>query len=92
MKSNKRTMFLLILLLLIGAVGYPILKGGDGPDLEAVKEPVIDAGVSQMLNDLMGTKLDTSVLNGPELSGLTDFTLPLASLPVGRPNPFAPLK
>lgn len=93
MKSNKRTIFLLLLLLLIGAVGYPILRSDpEEVSMSVTSEPVISEEVNKMLNDVLAAKLDVSVLNSSELLGLNDLTLPLIGVPIGRQNPFAPIR
>lgn len=91
--SNKRTIFLLILLLLVGALGYSIIYGGEESTvLDTSEEPVISEQVNKMLNDITDAKLDTSVLSSPQLLELFDFSLPLIGVPIGRPNPFAGIK
>lgn len=94
MKSNKRTLFLLILLLLVGAIGYPIIKGNIGSNVLETNnsEPIISEQVNQMLSGVMNAKLDPGVLNSSKLLYLHDFTVPLLGFPIGRANPFAPIK
>ena len=91
MKTNKRTLFLLLLLLLVGAVGYPIIKknlGGDVTDT-ASSTPIISEKVTKMLDEISSSDINAETLNNSELSYLIDFSLPLLNIPVGKPNPFA---
>ncbi|MEK7117398.1 MAG: hypothetical protein AAB861_01345 [Patescibacteria group bacterium] len=90
--SNKRTIFLLILLLVVVVVGYPLIKNNVGSIEEEVKEAIVSADMNRVLADIMSAKLDIGVLNSQVLLQLEDFTLPLPGLPIGRTNPFAPLK
>jgi hypothetical protein len=93
MKTNKRTLFLLVLLLLVGAVGYPMIKGNISSDiLVDDNSPLISPATEKILSDVRNTELDASILNSSELSMLNDFTLPLINIPVGRENPFIPVR
>ena len=93
-KSNKRTIILLVILLILVMIGYPMIKGNSVEPLasQASNEPIISEQVKKMLDDLTSAKLDISVLQSPELLELNDLTLPLIGVPVGRVNPFASIR
>ena len=92
MKSNKRTIFLLILLLILGVVGYPIIMGNKKAPMPEAAQPILSDEENLMLTDITNATLDVSVLSSSELLGLSDFSLPLPGFPVGRANPFAPIR
>lgn len=89
MKTNNRTLYLLILLLLVGAAAYPIIKNLVGEKEEAETTPIISEQANQMLSSVNNIKMDVLVLDSPELTYLVDFTLPLLNIPIGKANPFA---
>ena len=95
MKSNKRTLFLLIILILVGALSYPSIKSnfGIGESANEIVEPTIVTGkVDELLSQIQATKLDVSLLESPTFTYLNDFSLPFIDIPIGRLNPFASLR
>jgi hypothetical protein len=89
MKTNNRTLYLLILLLLVGAAAYPFIRNLVGEMEGTEGAPVASEQLSDILGNINNIKMDISALNGPELAELVDFTLPLLNIPIGRSNPFA---
>lgn len=88
---SKRTIFLIILLLIVGFIGYPIITSNTNPEDEAIiSTPLTSPEVKMILENMSTVSLDASIALSPEFIYLTDITLPLANIPIGKQNPFAP--
>ena len=59
---------------------------GASDQLAAVQE------AENLLAKIQNVSLDFSILDRPEFTYLKDITTPILTLPVGRANPFAPIK
>lgn len=93
MKSNKRTIILLVLLGLVGAAGIPIIKGNLSKTAEPISEaPFATDGVIKVLEEIQNLELNIALLESPKFRHLYDFSLPLVNIPIGRVNPFAPFR
>ncbi len=93
MKKNKRTLLLLVLLILVAFFGLPVIKKNLGTEQKALIPDTSESSLTdQILTDIQNASLDVSVLQSPVFSYLRDFTLPLINLPIGRANPFAPIR
>lgn len=82
---------MLALLILVAAIGIPIIKG----NLKQTEE-VVDTAPSpqseklvKMLGLIETVSIDFGIVNGKEFNYLYDFRKSLPSIPIGRSNPFA---
>ena len=92
--NNRNTLMLLLLLGAVLAIFYIFNnKGGDTSLLGSGDEQAAIGGEAvQLLNSVQNIKFDFSVIKSPEFANLKDITAPISNFPVGRPNPFAPVK
>lgn len=96
-KKESKTPYLILFIIVICAIGiYFYLKGGEidsGLTLEQVnvENQAIGAKVLSTLNMLESLKIDGEVFQTPIYKTLVDYSVAIPPLPVGRPNPFAPL-
>lgn len=91
MKSNRTTVILLLLLGIALAAAYILLPKSDNTDTGA-EQAAIGAKAISTLNELQAVQLDFSVLTDPAFNYLKNIAAPDLNLPVGRSNPFAPVK
>lgn len=80
----------MLLLIIVGAVGYPIIKKNLGGEVvvDNGSTQIISPQINLLLTNIQKAKLDVSLLNNSQLSNLNDFSLPLPKIPVGKSNPF----
>ena len=90
--TNRNTLILLILLVVALAISYPLLNksedtsGVSSDQLASVQE------AENILAKMQNVSIDFSFFDKPEFAYLKDISSPLLTLPVGRVNPFAPIK
>ncbi|HEY4515569.1 MAG TPA: hypothetical protein VJH67_00040 [Candidatus Paceibacterota bacterium] len=92
MKKSKRTKILSILLIVVALSGLPMisknLKTDEAVDSQFVESPELQE-ITDVLLEMQSVSLDTTLLQSPEFSYLSDSTLSLPALPIGRENPFS---
>ena len=92
-KNTRNIIILTILLAVLGYVSYPLFSkqseetAVSGEDRLAAVEVAVT-----LLNKIQAISFDFGILESPEFQSLKDITTPLLNLPVGRANPFAPIK
>ena len=92
-KNNRNTLILLGLLVLVLAVSYPLLnKSSDTTDTTSTDQSAAVVEAQNTLAKMQGINIDFSIFDSSEFMHLIDITSPLLNLPVGRANPFAPIK
>lgn len=89
--SNKRTLFLLLLLGVLLAVAYPMLMPATTPT-DTQNQMNLSDEVVATLEKLQAVDFNFSVLNNSAFAYLKDITTPPLNLSVGRPDPFAPTR
>jgi hypothetical protein len=90
MGSNKNTVILLGVLVLLLAVAYPFLtKNSEPVDLASVP---VGSDMSGVLQQIDSVKFDMAILQNKVLQSLKNLTLPPLDLPVGKSNPFTSAK
>lgn len=96
-KKESKTPYLILFIIVIFAIGiYFYLKGSEvdsGLTLEQVnvENQAIGVKVLSTLNMLKSLKIDGEIFNTPVYKTLVDYSVGIPPLPVGRPNPFAPV-
>ena len=84
-------LLLLILGALLAVAYYTSSSSTVAPD-EALEQEVASTEVINILTDLQGVDFNFSVLQNGALTFLKNISMPALGLPVGRQNPFAPVK
>ena len=89
---------ILIVIIILAALGYFYYSGTSllpSSTLETTdNDPVTDQIGAQILNlsnQISTLSIDTSLFRSAAFMSLQDYTVDIPSLPVGRPNPFAPI-
>lgn len=94
-KSSKKSWIIVIIIIAIAAGAYFYFQGGSAPedDLLSVSPSsvLVGANVLSLLNQIQSIRIDTSVFSSPAYQSLVDYTVPIPTLNVGRPDPFAPI-
>ncbi len=54
-------------------------------------EEILGRDVLNLVSQMRGINLDTSILSDPAFKSLSDFTVEIPLQPIGRRDPFAPL-
>ena len=97
---DKKTLIVFGLLVLagLGFFFYSFFDEGRGTSATITALPLssLDTKLGRellaALAELKSPKLDTGIFDDPVFESLRDFGVPIAPLPVGRRNPFAPLE
>ena len=90
--NNKRTLFLLLVLGVLLAIAYPMFRGDVSSDAPIIDQASVSEEVVIMLNKLQSVDLNISTLDNTAFTYLKDITTLPLTLPVGRENPFAPVR
>ncbi|OHA16484.1 MAG: hypothetical protein A3C79_02605 [Candidatus Taylorbacteria bacterium RIFCSPHIGHO2_02_FULL_45_28] len=93
--SSKKTLITVIVVIIVLAVAYFYFSGGSAPDdmgtLQSQSATVVGTRVLSLLNQIESLRIDTELFKTPAYQTLVDYSIAIPELPVGRPNPFAPL-
>lgn len=94
MFSFIKNIFIIVAVLLTGALGYYLYMNQSGA-LEDTSNGGIDQNVAlqtteflRRLNELKAIELNDAIFSDPRFSSLTNFATPLQSEPYGTSNPF----
>jgi hypothetical protein len=94
-KSSSKSWIIMIVVIVIAAGAYFYYQGQATPtdSLLTVDDTsvVVGANVLSLLNQIQSLKIDTSIFKSPVYQSLIDYSIPIPTLPVGRPDPFAPI-
>ncbi|HEY9583932.1 MAG TPA: hypothetical protein VJI66_03160 [Candidatus Paceibacterota bacterium] len=100
--KSKGTAIALIVIIIIALFLYFYYKGSPDTDtasslessnIEGLEDAqVIGSRVLILLNQINALKIDASVFNSAIYESLVDYTIAIPEQPVGRPNPFAPVR
>lgn len=95
----KKLTVILIIILVLASFVYFYMKGnelsknsslleGSTPDVSNN----VGAEVLALLNQVKLIKIDSTIFESPVYKTLVDYTVEVPPQPVGRPNPFAPVR
>lgn len=95
----KKTTVIIILIVIMGAFVYFYISGsklsddsallqGSSPDIS----DNVGAEVLALLNQIQSLKIDPTIFSEPVYKTLIDYSVPIPPQPVGRTNPFAPVR
>ncbi len=93
---SRKTLIVAIVAIIILALVYFYFSGGAAtPDasstLQTQSANVVGTRVLSLLNQIKSLRIDTSIFKDQAYQTLVDYAVEIPELPVGRPNPFAPL-
>jgi hypothetical protein len=92
-KNTRNIVILVILLAILGYVALPLFSQEDAAVVTSNEDRL--AAVTEavaLLDQIQAINFDFQILETPEFKSLVDIATPLLNLPVGRSNPFAPVK
>lgn len=95
-KNSKKTLIITIIAVVVLAIVYFYFSGGAvTPDatstLQSQSATVAGTRVFSLLNQIKSLHIDTTIFDRAEYKTLVDYSVDIPELPVGRPNPFAPI-
>jgi len=95
-QSSKKPYIILAVIVLVAVSVYFYYQGtsplvSSSVSQTSVADQEIGAQVLGLLQQIKSLKVDPSVFSDPGYLTLQDYTVQIPALPVGRPNPFAPL-
>jgi hypothetical protein len=95
---NKKTIIGVIAVAVVAAVVYFYYMGHSKPEdvgsLAIQNDPEVQASAARvlvLLNQIKSINIDPKFFTSAEYQTLVDYSVVIPPLPVGRPNPFAPL-
>ncbi len=90
--SNKTTISVIVAIIIV-AIAYFYYTGTTATSTNLVSSDNASVGtqVLGLLNQIQSLHIDNSVFTDPGYKTLRDFSVPIPTVDVGRPNPFAPL-
>lgn len=98
MKSNpnsKKTTIVAVVAIIVLVIVYFYFSGGTTPEsvgtLQAQSANVVGSRVLSLLNQIESLQIKTDLFKSTAYQTLVDYSVEIPELPVGRPNPFAPL-
>jgi hypothetical protein len=92
--SNHKLIALLVLVVLVGAAWWEFTGSSPAPILSTTTAGGTNSQDSQIVSTLLqlqAVTLNGTILSDPGFSSLQDFTTQIVSVPLGRPDPFAPV-
>lgn len=95
----KKTTAIFILILVVGAFIYFYMSGGSVNNNSALLQgssPDVSDNVGvevlTLLNQIQSLKIDSTLFSEPVYKTLVDYSVPIPAQPIGRTNPFAPIR
>lgn len=96
-KHSQKTIIVAIVAVVVLAIVYFYFSGDPVPSegslqvQSASQADVVGTRVLNLLSQINSLHIDTSIFKGAVFNSLVDYTVSIPEVPVGRPNPFAPL-
>jgi len=96
--SSTKSIIAIVVVVVISAAVYFFMNGNKAPEgeagLQAKATPEANASAARilvLLKQVQQIKMDTKIFSSPVFQSLDDYSIPIPSVDVGRPNPFAPI-
>ena len=90
--TNQKSLIVLFMILIAGAaILYRNVLSSPAPAAVSEAEVTASAKVEEMLQELDSINFDLAIFNDARFAELQSIETPLASVPVGRDDPFAPI-
>lgn len=95
--SSKKTTFIMIGIIVVAFLVFFYFSGSETPESASTLEQSMPGGATEaarvlnLLNQIQSLRIDTSIFEATAYQTLVDYTVTIPEVPVGRPNPFAPL-
>ncbi|MDE1975446.1 MAG: hypothetical protein KGI49_02990 [Patescibacteria group bacterium] len=95
-KSSPKTIATIVGLIIVAVVIYFYIEGGSAPASSSLLvsqagEASVGSAELDLLNEIRSLNIDSSFFNDPAYQSLQDYSVPVPTENVGRPNPFAPI-
>jgi hypothetical protein len=94
----KNPLAIVIILIVLGGLVYFFMNGNPLPNTGLLQSPSADVSstigteILSLLNQIKSLEIDASVFSNPAYKTLVDYSVVVPPQPVGRPNPFAPVR
>jgi hypothetical protein len=93
--SSKKTIIVGVIAIVVLAIVYFYFSNSAPAEsvssLQSQSASVVGTRVLSLLNQIKSLHIDTSIFKSPAYGTLVDYSVTIPELPVGRPNPFAPI-
>jgi len=92
--SSNKTTISVIAAIVIAAIAYFYYTGSTATSTSLVastNNAAVGSQVLDLLNQIQSLNIDASIFSDPGYKTLRDYSVPIPTVDVGRPNPFAPL-
>ncbi len=96
--SSKKTIIIGSIIVVVFLVAYFYFSGGSAPansgsltQSQPSSSATVGMNTLSLLNQIQSLRIDTSIFKDRAYQTLTDYSVAIPQLNVGRPNPFAPL-
>lgn len=93
--NSKKTIIAAIIAIIVLAIVYFYFSNSAPVEsvssLQTQSASVVGTRVLSLLNQIKSLRIDTSIFKSPAYGTFVDYSVAIPELPVGRPNPFAPI-
>jgi len=96
--SSKKTIISVAVIIVVLLIGYFYFSGGSASSntssltqTQTAASVQVGTRILNLLNQIKSLRIDTSLFKNPAYQTLTDYSVAIPEVEVGRPNPFAPL-
>ena len=96
--GSKKSILIIIAIVVLALIAYFYFSGNSSTntqsnltETQSANTAVVGARVLNLLRQIKSLKIDTSLFTDRAYLNLLDYSVEIPEVPVGRPNPFAPL-
>lgn len=93
--NSKKTTIIAVIAFIVLAIVYFYFSGGTTPEsvntIEVQSVNAVGSRVLSLLNQIQSLQIKSDLFKSTAYQTLVDYSVEIPELPVGRPNPFAPL-
>lgn len=95
-KSSKSLIGIVVLIIIV--LVYFFLTGNKAPESQTLVQLQVtpeanttSSRILSLLNLIENLNIDTEIFSNSAFQSLEDYSIPIPDVPVGRPDPFAPI-
>lgn len=95
--SSKKTIIAIVLISGVALIAYFYFSGSSAPadssfvESQSESSAAVGTRTLNLLNQIQSLRIDTSIFKDKAYQNLTDYSVIIPPVGVGRSNPFAPL-